>query len=310
MSFAIVTRDELWEAGALREERLSYGTAEDNDGVIVATDTPDEELLSECGGSPPLLPKAVASHRTPTRVRVVTTARRCGQQVITETTIVVTAGDLSIITDPEHAGADVALLLKLAPPEAQTTIDYRGLPMVWRNGSGSVLLHEAVGHAAEHRQEPLSWPEWLSVRDEPPFAVDDVGRPTQPADLLRGQPPASLRRTSFTDVPLPRLSNVMVRQEGAPFDLPEPRLEVLLVTGGRYDPLSGGVLIAVAAADLVEAGGSQRVAPFVISESRVAVARAIRGASGEPERYPGVICSSEGQEIAVGSHAPLLLTIF
>ena len=42
-------------------------------------------------------------------------------------------------------------------------------------------------------------------------------------------------------------------------------------------------------------------------ESRANIARAFIGASGEPLRYPGVICSREGQELVVGSSAPLLL---
>ena len=44
-----------------------------------------------------------------------------------------------------------------------------------RAWNASVLLHEAAGHPAEHRQPPIRWPEWLSVRDEPPFDVDDAG---------------------------------------------------------------------------------------------------------------------------------------
>jgi hypothetical protein len=42
--------------------------------------------------------------------------------------------------------------------------------------------------------------------------------------------------------------------------------------------------------------------------SRQAIARALIGAEGHPQRYPGVICSREGQELFVASHAPVLLT--
>ena len=50
------------------------------------------------------------------------------------------------------------------------------------------------------------------------------------------------------------------------------------------------------------------LAPFQIRVPRERVARAIVGASGEPLRYPGVVCAREGQELVVGSFAPLMIT--
>lgn len=119
-----------------------------------------------------------------------------------------------------------------------------------------------------------------------------------------------MRRSSFADVPLPRLSNIVVRHDGAPFEKPATHLDILLIAGGRYDPLTETVSIFVAAADLVKDGVTRGVRPFVIRESRERIASAIRGARGEPERYPGVICSAEGQEIFVASHAPEILVVF
>ncbi|HET7433094.1 MAG TPA: hypothetical protein VFN10_00130, partial [Thermoanaerobaculia bacterium] len=163
---------------------------------------------------------------------------------------------------------------------------------LWRNGSAAVLLHEAIGHAAEHGHAPLQWPSWLTVRDED-------------ADLLR-EPPRRWRRESFRDLPLRRMTNLVVAQHDAPFAPPDDYIEINLIRGGAYDPLTEMVTIDVAHAT----HQGEAIAPFRIRQSRDEVARALRGATGEPLRYPGVICSSEGQELFVGSHAPVMLTSF
>jgi hypothetical protein len=103
---------------------------------------------------------------------------------------------------------------------------------------------------------------------------------------------------------------LVARQSGAPFTLPSPRMEVLLVGGGAYEPLTGEVTLHIAAADVVEDGSVRRLPPFEILETRDSVARALTGAAGEPVRYPGVVCSTEGQELVVGSSAPIMITAF
>ncbi|HEX2123459.1 MAG TPA: hypothetical protein VHL59_17640, partial [Thermoanaerobaculia bacterium] len=80
--------------------------------------------------------------------------------------------------------------------------------------------------------------------------------------------------------------------------------------GGAYEPLTEEVTIRIAAADLVDDDERVRLPPFEIRESRANVARALIGAEGESVRYPGVICSREGQELVVGSSAPRMLTWF
>jgi hypothetical protein len=82
----------------------------------------------------------------------------------------------------------------------------------------------------------------------------------------------------------------------------EPRdaIEVFLVAGGSYDPLTDVVTIDVA----VSTAGA-----FTISKSRREIAASVGGASGEPIAYPGVICSREGQELVVGSAAPVMVTL-
>ena len=311
--FSIASRDERWSLGSpdlLHDQRLTHGEATLHGSEIVATDAADRELLDLTEDEVRAARAAVLGHHDRLEARIVATARRTASRVLTENVITLSTRGLSVVTSPAHVEADRDRLLRIAAREADQSIDPHGVPMLWRNGTASVLLHEAAGHPAEHAQPTIEWPSWLSVRDEPGFDVDDAGRPVEPVDLLRGEMPGALRRGSFADVPLPRLSNVVVRQSGAPFDLPERRLEILLIAGGRYDPLIGTVSIFVSAANLVEHGATRGVRPFVIRESRENVARAIRGGRGETERYPGVICSTEGQEIAVGSYAPEILVTF
>jgi hypothetical protein len=66
------------------------------------------------------------------------------------------------------------------------------------------------------------------------------------------------------------------------------------------------VTIDVAVADLVSPKNGARRA--VYSAGVTKRSHALIGATGDPIRYPGVICSREGQEIFVGSHAPVMLT--
>lgn len=311
--FSIVSRDERWSLGSpdiLHDQRLTHGEATLSGSEILATDAAGRDLLALCEQEMIAARSAVLGSQARLDARVVATARRTPSSIVTESVITLSAGALSVVTSPAHARADRDLLLRVASREIDRSLEPQGIPMIWKNGSASVLLHEAAGHPAEHGQPPIPWPEWLSVRDEPPFEFDDEGRPVAAVDLLQGRRPTAMRRSSFADVPLPRLSNVVVRQDRAPFEIFDRRLEILLIAGGRYDPLSSTVSIFVAAADFVEGGAARAVRPFVIRESRERIAGAIRGARGETERYPGVICSAEGQEIAVASRAPELLTVF
>ena len=178
-----------------------------------------------------------------------------------ETTFTVRIGGVSIVSTPEHVEADTEMLRRLLG-QRPTANGERIL--VWHHGSAAVLLHEAIGHAAEHHAPPVTWPEWLRV-----------------------DAPLAPRRASFSDVPLPRMTHLTASQVNAPFELPEDR---------GYDLVTDMVPVHVA---------SPR---FTIRASRAEVARALRGATGEPLRYPGVICSREGQELHVPSAAPLMVT--
>ena len=275
MNFSIATRDELWIHGRLVERRLAHGQAYEEEGGIHASDACDAALLAICDAAMNELHAFVVADA---RTHLVAEAN--STEGVTRT-IVVTLGDRSVVTTPEHWAHDVALLRSAGVGNAAP----RHVPFVWKNGSGAVLLHEAIGHPREHGQSSIALPPWLSVAA-----------------------PLKLRRASFKDVPLQRMTDVVAHQRDAPFVLPEQRIEIMLVDGGSYDPLTELVTLRIAAANLVEGQRVTALAPFTIHETREVMIRSIVGATGKTERYPGVVCSREGQELVVGSYAPVLLT--
>jgi hypothetical protein len=258
-TFSIATIDELWIRGALAERRLLHGRAEQHGDEIVATDARDDALVEACERAMAELRAAMPADAE--RVRLVA---RNG-----EATMTVEMNGISIVTTPEFVESDVNLLRGVQPAPRPL----RPAPLLWHHGSAAVLLHEAIGHPLELNVPPVEWPSWLHV-----------------------DCPIELRRASFSDVPLRRMTRVVVTQENAPFELPERRIDVQLVRGGAYDPLTDIVTIDVA------------VPRFTIRATRAEIAASIAGAAGEPLRYPGVVCSREGQELVVGSFAPLLVT--
>lgn len=277
--FGIATRDELWSHGALIESRLSHGTAVDDGVAITAIDAYDDALVRACEEAIRPLRDDVPPDA---HARIVASARRERGAIVAEAAMTITIGGISAVTrDAELLRSLIAL---------QGSGGRRGAALVWRNGSGAVLLHEAAGHAAEHHAPPVAWPSWLRVHDEGPAIAT--------RDLLR-EPPATLRRESFRDVPLPRMTSLVARQQNAPFDPPPGAIDIHLIAGGSYDPRTDVVTVDVA----VSSAG-----PFTIRDSRANIAASLIGATGEPLAYPGVICSREGQELVVGSHAPVLVT--
>lgn len=275
--FAIATRDELWSRGRLLESRLSHGEAVDS-GEIIAADTRDDALVAACDAAIEELRNCVLPDH---RMRLVVEATPEG---VTRT-IVVSDGVHSVVTAPEFLAEDVFHLSHLSHRSFESHGSYPPYPVLWKHGTAAVLLHEALGHPREHGHPELDWPSWLHVD----VALD-------------------LRRETFRDVPLLRMKHVIAEQEDAPFSLPEDRVEIVLIEGGTYEPLTETVTLRIAAADLVERDIVTPLAPFTLAATRRRIAASFLGAIGNPVRYPGVICSREGQELVVASWAPLILT--
>jgi hypothetical protein len=266
--FAHAVREELWSRGRRVESRLAHGEAlHEPDGSITATDTRDDALVARAEQQLERLRAAMPHDAV---VRLVAEAGTEGDHA----TMTVRRGVRSIVTAPEHVHEDLALLQMangLQPADAPPR-----RPILWQNGTAAILLHEAHGHPLEHHQEPLHLPEWLEV-----------------------EVPLTQRRATFRDVPLLRMQHVRVTQTGAPFEVPSGHIEVQMVDGGAYDPLTQTITIRVSASS---AGA------FTLVEPRANLT--FLGACGDAQRYPGVICSREGQELVVGSYAPTLITAF
>lgn len=271
-SFAIVSRDESWRRGTMVESRLMHGEARQSGNSIEAVDTCDERLARMCNDSVAAA-RALVGTLPEAEIRTRVRATREDDAESVETTITLRMHDVSIVTTLADAHRDYELLRGLAGSKPAAKL--APLPIVWLNGSAAVLLHEAIGHAREHGAAEISWPAWLTV-----------------------EAPLALRRETFRDVPLPRMTHLIARQSGAPFAPPSERIDVQLVAGGGYDPVTDIVTIDIA----VSTAGA-----FSIQRSRSEIAASLEGAVGEPLRYPGVICSREGQQLYVASHAPVML---
>ena len=254
------------------ESRLAHGEAiEEADGTISASDARDDAFVQRAEALLSLLREAMPSDAV---VRLVAEAGTEGES----TTMIVRARALSIVTGLEHVQDDLHLLRTverrpLRPPNPRRP---KHAPLHWKNGTAAILLHEAHGHPLEHHQAPLAIPDWLRV--EIPFAK---------------------RRQSFRDVPLMRMQHVRVTQHDAPFADPGDAIEVQMVDGGSYDPLTDTMTVRVSASS---------IGPFELIEARGSIR--FLGARGDAQRYPGVVCSREGQELVVGSYAPEILTAF
>ena len=307
----IATWDEVWIDGRRVASRLSHGQAVEDALGLVATDTRDDQLVAAAERELSRLRDAMPRDA---RVRLVA---RAGTDGISGT-MTIGRGGVSIVTTAEHAATDDRLLIAcsggrsfgravggvngesstsllmtsndviplkeagqlvqrasgFAPERSRPgRLGMTERPILWKNGSAAILLHEAFGHPAEHAQASIEWPAWLTI---------DLG--------LRS------RRATFRDVPLLRMTHVAVSHDDAPFDVPDDVIEVELVAGGAYDPLTETVTLQIA------------VPRFELRATRRQVAQSLAGAYGDPIRYPGVVCSREGQELVVPSFAPVMIT--
>jgi len=295
--FAIALQDELWIEGEMVERRHEHGLAIDRGDRIDAADTADLELV-ELAERPMPAMRQLAGELRDARVRLMSRAVREGG-IQKEATITVTIEGVAIVTDQDWCLTEASRLRKLmrVEPEVQYA---EPLPMVWLGGSGAVLLHEAAGHAAEQGMPLVPWPEWLRTRD--------LSGSGEWFDLLAGEAPRTMRRTSFRDLPLPRMSNLFASPTVEIKSVPERRIEIHHPAGGSFDPLTDMVTVHIAVADLVEGNRRRRLEPFTIRASRRSVAASFIGAYGRQVRYPGVICSSEGQDLLVSCYAGVFVT--
>jgi hypothetical protein len=214
--------------------------------------------------------------------------------------------ELSVTSDGTEAETHLAMLGSRMEIVETADADLTSCPVLWRGGSGAVLVHEALGHPAE-RGVFAKWPEWLEVSDEPSSQLDDTATRVARRILTRGENPASLRREDFRAAPVRRMSRLVVKAKSSAKRLPDPHIEIWIVAGGSYDPLTDSIDLSITLAHLVEGTRTRLLRPFRLSAERLEVPRCLLGAFSEPSIYPGVICGDEGQRLIVGSVAPDLL---
>ncbi len=278
--YAVAVRDEVWSHGVRIERRLAYGVAVRDGDAITARDAADPFLVARVTDRMPAL-RACIREIGDARARLVLEAIREDGREVESATITIAIDGISIVTKPETLSEDVAHLRALLALPRGGSPPWEGVDLVWMNGSASVLLHEAIGHATEHGHPDIEWPPWLRV-----------------------EAPLSLRRATFRDVPLMRMTTLVASQHNAPFSTPGDAVEIHLLAGGAYEPLTELVTLHVA----VATHRGTRLPPFTLTKTRRELASSLTGACGEPTRYPGVICSREGQELVVGSYAPVVVT--
>lgn len=254
---------------------------------------------------------AIARHRA--------AVHRGGEPDVQRTELVVATapardhGHVSIVTTPESLAEECHRLAALLADHAVRPKTIESLPIAFANGSGAVLMHEALGHPSEQEAPRVGWPSWLEVTDDPELqslgylSLDDCGRPVTRRELTRGDRPSALRRWSFRDTPILRMSNLSVSGSGAPIELPSHRVEIHLVELGGWDSLSDQVSLRVSVSELVEGAARAPLPAFALQITRRELAARLSGWFGEASCYPGVICSDEGQALPVGSIATGLL---
>lgn len=261
------------------------------------------------------------SHRQQFRIRIRSDSRLVSTGNMARfkdaTTITVAMGrdgqETSIVTTPSALREDLLRTMPLLSRGAGTATAPASLPILWTNGSAAVLMHELIGHPAEENRALPRLPEWLEVRDDP-FApgpghapYDDTGLRGRMSVLSDGGRPQSLRRESFRDPPILRMTHLAVTRNGASLPLPESRIEVSLVEGGGWDSLTDEISLRVSTAEIVNGSSRKMLAPFSFKGPRVEIVSRIIGANATSVRYPGVICSRQGQRLAVGSSSVDLL---
>lgn len=182
----------------------------------------------------------------------------------------------------------------------------RSLPIVFTNGSASLLFHEAVGHPSELTAQ-TPWPTWLTVTDDPRGPLvdmqhDDAGAATSTSVLTSGELPSARRRATFRDVPLRRMTNIIVTTTKQ-IKLPQARISVTAVAEGSFVRHSGEIHLRVLQAVQIRDGKSTPLAPFDLRSTLTQLAKSLAGGGGAVQTYPGVLCSEEGQRLPVGGAA-------
>jgi hypothetical protein len=241
--------------------------------------------------------------------------------------------------------------LTAPPPQRQWRPDPGDrFPVVLTDGCAGVLVHELLGHLVEsdlitdHRS-PLArlhgvatTPPVLDVVDDPTrfdlpgaFSHDDEGVPAQPIEIVHqgalvgrlcdregarrlGAAPGRGRRSAWTELPAPRLSNLVVAPgETAPRDLEAGLKRGLVITriaGAAVDPHAGRTVIRVERGWEVVRGRRRRaLGACALTGGVLEVLDRIEPCLGSDHHADWRLgwCLKDGAPLPTGSLAPSLL---
>lgn len=207
-----------------------------------------------------------------------------------------------VATDPDallpHA---TRLSAAAAPPD-----EVSRLPILFRNGTGAVVAHETLGHPSELAPSPMRLA--FEVHDQPGETLfdrdfDDVGNRLEAADLGLGEQPRAFRASDWRQVPIRRMTNLVVTARDAA-RAPMRHLAIDLIESATVK--DDVVHLRIAGASVVDETTQRRTGGFTLSFPRYSFAD-FQPASIETSTYPGVVCSAEGQRAPVGSRSIDLL---
>ncbi len=259
-------------------------------------------------------------------------------------------GALLAVADHPHLAAWLGLLVEPPPPRAWCPDPGTKLPVVFTAGTAGALVHELVGHLVEadlvaSGDSPLAGlngaivaPPSITLVDDPTrgdlpgaFDHDDEGVAAAPltviaagtlsgwlcdrhgAERLAARPGRG-RRSSWSQPPLPRLSNlILAAGSTAPSEL-ERSLKLGLVVdrlgGATVDPVSGRTVILVEGGWEVRNGHRRRgLGRLELVGDVLRVLAAVDPAVGNdptPDWRLGW-CVKGGWPLPTGSEAPSLL---
>jgi hypothetical protein len=348
MFYASASREDLWhidegrpsllesrsDRGSLRE--ISAGRFQGGTDIAAASQLEPEraeeiirQLGLEMGSAPPWLELELPSvERIRHQIKTTFVSRNGTEELrseeVFELTVPTPESPRSLVIARRDLGALKSTILRLrASASATEAADWQALPLLWRNGSGGALLHEAIGHRASSGRPLLQWPRWLDALDDPSglMRIDDDGLPAWPTNLASGNRIELRRRESFRDAAIPRMTHLRISGTWAIDNLPFPRIEIFETAHGNYDPLTDTVEVAVAAAEQVGDDDRTSLRPFLFRCPAESAARNLLGTvipietASSPNigmfGQQGVTCTmaclDEGQRILVASTCPDLL---
>lgn len=220
------------------------------------------------------------------------------------------------------------------------------MPVIMDNKLTGVFMHEALGHSVEADHvlygesilkgklgEEIAY-EGLIVADDPTiefshgyYRYDDEGMESKRTEIIKdgvlvsylhtretagrleAMPTSNARAASYSEVPLVRMSNIVIEEgdwnfndmrEDIPFGIYAKGMR-----GGQVDTVRGEFQFSAEEAFLIEKGAlSKRLKNVSLSDRTLDVLKNIDAVGNDKKRGSIGFCSKDGQEVPVSEYAP------